>query len=145
MQNPYQMFETDTNLEKTGIWIDYGSFRIKTAFAGGANTKHERLMTAKTKPHLHSIQSQTIDKELERKISVDVWSETVFLDWETTDAKTGKVENILLSKKGEKLKFSKENVKKIMNDLPKLFQDLQRQSLNFNLFKQDIVEEDVKK
>ncbi len=39
----YEQLETDKALETKGVEIDYGTFRVTLARAGGANKKYEKL------------------------------------------------------------------------------------------------------
>ena len=62
----YEEFETDPNLETGGIWIDYGSFRVQIARAGGANKKYLSYAETKTKPFRRAIQAGTMTEERSR-------------------------------------------------------------------------------
>jgi hypothetical protein len=122
----YSNFQTDPNLEKTGVWIDYGTFRVLLAFAGGANKRYLSLMDKKFKPLRQAIQAGTLDNDRAQKMLMDLYAEAVILDWETIyeDVPQQGIEG----PKGELLPFTVENVKLTFLNLPNLFFDLKTQS-----------------
>lgn len=140
----YAAFKTDENLEKNGIVIDYGSFRVTLARAGGANKKFGRLLEAKTKPHKRAIQTETMDQERALDIVREVYAEAVILKWET---KIGDefVEGIEDPSDSTKvIPVTKENLMATFRNLPDLFSDLQDQATKAALFRDQLREEDVK-
>ena len=129
------MFGNDKKLEaEEGIRLVYGEFSIKIARAGGANQKYARKMRSSMKPYKHQIDMGTITEETAQGILADVYADSVILDWDGVKGPDGKV-----------LPFTKENVKKLLLDLPDLFKDIQKQAENFANFRPGDLEEEVKK
>lgn len=141
----YSQFKSDTNLEKTGILIQYGfvtqpngdpdlnkpiSFRI--ARAGGSNQAYAKRVEAETKPYRRQIQTETIDTKVAEQIMKKVFVETVLLGWENVQDEEGK-----------ELAFTKENALKLLTDLPDLYDDLVRQSNKAALFRAEVREADA--
>lgn len=138
----YKQFQTDENLEKKGIVIDYGDFRITIARAGGANKKFARVLEAKTKPYRRAIQTETMDNDRAMELLRETYAEAVILNWET------KVEgewNVgIENPDGEELlPFSGDSVLQTLQALPDLFLDLQQQAGKVALFRQSIIEDDA--
>lgn len=133
-KGPYAMFQTDPKAEASeGIVLDYGSFRIRVARAGGANAAFKRLMSDKLRPYRKQLDLGTIDEDLAQKILVEVYSESVILGWEgVTD------------EKGQALPFTRTNVAKLLTDLPDLFRDIQEQAASLSNFKAEQLEEEAK-
>lgn len=132
MTTPYDLFETDKDMEQTGIWVDYGSFRFKVARAGGANEKYSRLLRNRMKPHRRKVQTGTMDEETAAIILRETFVDAVLLEW------TGVVD-----REKNPLEFTRENANKLFTDLPELFNDLYRQCMEISNFRRLEVEEDL--
>lgn len=136
----YGLFKTDGSLENSGVIIDYGSFRVTLARAGGSNKKYIKSLESKVKPYKRAIQTDTLDADRQVAILREVYAEAVVLNWEVKNA--GKFVQGIESPEGEILGFNKENVIDAFSNLPDLFQDIQEQASKASLFRQDILEED---
>lgn len=122
----YSNFQTDPNLEKGGVWIDYGTFRVLLAFAGGANKRYLSMMDKKFKPLRQAIQAGTLDNDRAQKMLMELYAEAVIIDWETIHE--DKPQRGIEGPSGELLPFTVENVKMTFANLPNLFLDLKTQS-----------------
>ncbi len=142
----FAAFDTDTNLEKNGIVLQYGMVEreidgemkkvpidITIARAGGSNIRYDKVMDLKTKPYKRMIQADSLDPDLSKQIMREVYAETVILGW-----------NNVQNKEGEFVEFSKKNVIQLMTDLPDLFGDIVSQANKAALFRAAIVEGDTK-
>jgi len=133
MTSPYALFSTDTNLEQAGITLDYGSFRLSIARAGGANRKFAQVLEAKLKPHRRQIQTETLADEVAHRLIVEAYAESVILGWD------GVVDTA-----GQPLPFTRDNAVRLMTDLPDLFRDVQEQATKAALFRRQAQEADEK-
>jgi hypothetical protein len=138
----YGQFQTDTSLESQGIVIDYGTFRITVARAGGANKRFAKTLEAKTKPFKRAIQTDTMDNERGLEILRETYAEAVVLNWETK--KDGVFVQGIESQDGGILPFNKENVVFTFQNLPDLFTDIQQQAEKSALFRKFLQEQDAK-
>jgi len=138
----YSQFQTDSDLEKTGVVIDYGSFRVLVARAGGSNTDFMRVLTAKTKPHRRAIQTDTMDPKLAQAIEREVFAETVIKDWETEV--DGEWVRGIESPDGGLLDVTVDNLIRTLENLPDLYADLKEQANKVALFRKEELEEDAK-
>lgn len=137
----YKTFKTSGDLEKTGIYLQYGfvdddperPIRILIARAGGSNTKFARILEAKTKPYRRAIQTETMDPKMADNIFREVYAESVVLGWDNVSDVDGVA-----------LPFSKENVVKVFTDLPDLYADVREQANKAALFREAVLEEDAK-
>ena len=132
--NPYAMFETDSNLEKDGIWIDYGPFAFKIARAGGSNEKYKRMLQARMKPYRRQIQNETMSEEKAQTILLETFVDAVLLDWRDVADREGNV-----------MDFNRENALQLFSDLKDLLADLQTQAQKISNFRREEVEEDLGK
>lgn len=134
----YKQFKTDEALETDGILIEYGvteaglPIRIKIARAGGRNTAFSKALERATRPYRKAIQTGTLDNKTADNLYKDVFAETVVLGWVNVEDQDGKA-----------MEFTKENVVKLFNDLPDLFNDLREQAANVALFREEVLENDL--
>jgi len=148
-----RQFKTDSSLESKGIVIDYGDARIRIARAGGANKKFARILDIKTKPFRRAIAAGSFDNDRSNTILMEVYADTVVLDWETNvgndadpkwqkgiDPEDAGVE----SEKGKLLPVNKDNVMKVFRNLPDLFFDIQQQAQAGALFRAELDESAAK-
>ena len=132
----YTSFQTDHNLERDGVWTEFGDFRVKIAYAGGANKAFTKMTEATFKPYIRQIQDKTIDKGLVDRLSKKVAAHTVVTDWEIAEVdENGEViynpvDNLPVWKKGIHApdgsiwEVNPENVLKVFNLLPHLYEDI---------------------
>jgi hypothetical protein len=132
-KNAYKLFKNNETLETGGVTLDYGSFKIVVARAGGSNKRFAKALEAKLRPHRRAVETGTLDETLNRRLLVEVYAETVILGWEN-----------MQDEAGEALAFTRENVMKVMTDLPDLFADVVEQTNKVAIFKDMGEEDDVK-
>lgn len=139
----YTQFKTSENLERTGVIIDYGEFRVTVARAGGANKRFAKSLEAKTKPFRRAIQTETMDQDRALDILREVYAETVILNWETKVG--GKFKQGIEAEEGDKLlPLNAKNVDLTLKNLPDLFNDLQEQAGKAAIFRETIREDSSK-
>jgi len=138
----YSQFATDQGLEKNGIVLDYGHFRVTISRAGGSNKKFSRLLESKTKPYRRQIQNDSMDDTVAERILREVYAETVIQNWETQEG--DKWKKGIESRDGKILPFCNQNIYDTLTNLPELFADIQAQASKAALFKQAIQEDDAK-
>ncbi len=129
----YELFTTDESLEKEGFALEYGTSTFIIARAGGANKKFQSIMERKMRPYRTAINAGTMDESTAEKLLAEAYADAVIIAW---DGVTGR--------DGEVLAFSKENVIKVLLDLPDLFRDIQEQSQRVANFTKAGAEEDAK-
>lgn len=138
----YEQFKTSPELEQKGILIDYGTFRVRVARAGGSNKRFLKLLEAKIKPYRRALATETMDNDRGMELLREVYAEAVVISWETKvgdEFKSG-----IEAPDGKLLPFSKENVLLTFNNLPDLFNDIKEQADKAALFREKIREEEGK-
>ena len=124
MKSPYEVFKTDTDLEKAGIWLDYGDFKIRIARAGGSNSAYSTMLTKVMRPIQRRLDLNLVtDEEARKKLAV-VFARTVLLTWED-----------VADEDGEEMEFSVDNAVKLLTDLPDLLTDIMSQATQSILFR----------
>lgn len=126
------LFATNKNKEKDGVWVPMGpSAQFLLARAGGSNTRYLNAAAAAGRPHERRIRLNLMDAAEARNLAIGPFVDTVLLDWK--DVKV----------KGEIIPYSKEAAKKLLTDMPDLFDALNEQAQSVANF-QGYVEEAAK-
>ncbi len=120
--SPYDVFETDPDLEKNGVWLDFeGGFRLKCRPAGEDNPDFVRVYNELIDPVREAINLGILpdQDEVERRFLIRAYSETVILD----------ADGNFVDRKGKAIPKTPKGYAKLLNDLPRLFRVLRRQTL----------------
>lgn len=131
----YKQFKNDDDMEiHQGIDLDYGGGPVITVRrAGGANKAYGAVLSAKMRPYERQIQAGNLDDDTASRLLSEVYAEAVILGWKG-----------VAGDKGQVLSFSKENVVRVLTDLPDLFRDIQEQAGKLANFRRAEVEETAK-
>lgn len=137
--NLYDQFETNSQCESDGLYIDYGKndkgedIRFKIARAGGKNTAFAKSMERHTKPIRRLIDMNLLAPAKAEEITRKVFIESVLKGWEGVQDKAG-----------ANIPFTAENAERLFSELPDLFINLQEQARDASIFREAINEEDAK-
>ena len=131
--SPYAQFKTDSSIEKQGINLDFGSFAIRIARAGGANKAYAKSLMKHVKPYRKAFQAGTLDAKTQNEVMAKVYAESVVLDWVN-----------VMDAEGNEMPFNFDNCVKLFTDLPELFQQIIADAENFRNFKEVEAEEIAK-
>ena len=139
--NPlYAQFETSSDLETTGIKVEYGlnnsqgkPIAFCIARAGGSNKAYQKALEKAIRPHKVLFDNGNMPDDLAEKLMLDVFCSTVLIGWENVEDREGKP-----------LAYNQANAVKLMTDLPELYGDLRQQASKVALFRTAILEDDVK-
>lgn len=131
----YETFSTDTKLESIdGVDLDYGkSGVIKIHRAGGSNKKFSTVLNAKMAPYRRQLANGSMDEVVATKLMAEIYADAVILGWKCVKGPDGK-----------DMKFTRENVVKLLLDLPELFKDIQEQANTIANFRAVAIEADEK-
>lgn len=135
MSGLYQAFETNKDLESSGIELDYGKnskgepIRIKIARAGGANKRFAKVLDRLLRPYKRQLANDQLSDDVAKDVMIQAYADSVVLGWEGVE-----------DRQGNPMDFTRENVVKLFTDLPELFLDVQQQSQKAALFLVDILE-----
>lgn len=122
----YASFQTNPEYERDGIWLDYGSFRIRLRFAGGSNKQYNSLMEVMTKPYRRAIEQGVFPEDRMRDILRTVYAKTMVADWETEVS--GEMKKGIEGPNGELLPVTEANLIMTFENLPNIFLDLVQQA-----------------
>lgn len=129
----YEKFETNKDHETKGIEIDYGDgIVIRVARAGGANKRFIKASEQFYRKYKRKIDLNILPNDVAYESVIDMYASTVVLSWEgVTD------------REGNDLPCTKENVKKLFQDLPDLFTDVRDAASSHELFREHVNEQDA--
>lgn len=140
MAGIYSQFETNKDLERTGIRIEYhdendvdgkpATFLI--ARAGGSNIAYQKALDRETRHLRRALATDNVSMDTMNRINRKVFIETCLLGWENMTGKDGK-----------ELVLTKANAETLFTDLPDLYNDLVRQASTVGLYRAS-AEEDEK-
>ena len=134
MTTIFDLYGTDKELEKNGVWIEYpGGEMFKVARIGTNESAYGKLLRQKTKHLRRKIETDTLDVDVLSKIMMDVFVQTSLLDWKNVNGSDGKA-----------IDFNRENALELMRRLPDLFDDLHTQAQSLSTFQKEAVEKDSK-
>ena len=144
--NMYEMFATDKDLERNGVRLDYGSFRVTVARAGGANKRYAKVLDKMTKPYRRAMETETMDPDVALDILQEVAALTLVTNWEVKvgegdDAKWQK--GIYNPEGGKPLPVKPENIIAAFKALPDLYQDISIQAGKMALYRKAVLEADA--
>lgn len=138
--NPYAQFETDPDLEKNGIRIDYGDYYWIIARTGGANKRWERAIERVTRPIRRAIQTETLDNEVGREKVREAFVEACVIGWGSKKHGDG----VMVGRDDAPIQFNKENVNRVLTELDWLFQDLRDSANKASLYRKVLEDHDAK-
>lgn len=135
-----KMYKTNPGLEEKGVVIEYGEgVEITIARAGGQNKKFAKVLTRLTKSHRRAIQTDTLDEKIGRRIMLQAYAQTIVKDWK------GITKDIITENDTDAttpLECTEENIIKVFEALPDLFEDVSKMSNNISLFREEILAAD---
>lgn len=135
-----KMFETDTAVERDGIWIKYApGVEVRIARAGGSNQHFAKTVQRLSKPHRRAIQTESVDEEVLMDIFVKAYAASVIVDWK------GFTKDLITKDDADAetmLDFNKDNVEAVLKAQPNLFADIQKASDTIAYFRAEVNEAD---
>lgn len=133
MASPYKAFRTSEQLERDGVFLDFGDFRIRIARAGGHNSAYTSRLAAAFRPYRRQIQTDTLGEAKAEEILLNVFADTVVKGWEgVTD------------EHGNPIEFSRGAVVKLFDDLPDLYRIVREEADKLANFRAEEVEDAAK-
>lgn len=149
----YQLFEMDSDLEREGVSINYGSVKFQIARAGGRNKAFKDIFNTKIKRHRTQIDNETMSDDMADRIMAESYAEAVILGWWTRKEdehgdpildKKGEEQwdDVVENKEGKRVKYSVAECVKFLLDLPDLFSSLQSYAGKAGNYRKELEAED---
>lgn len=115
----YKVFKTSTQAENNGQWFNYGEGptgrdqRILLARMGPSNKRFSAAYERFQREFGRQVDSGTLANETARAAMVEMMADSIVLNWEG-----------ICDENGQELPYSRENVIKVLTDLPEFFHEL---------------------
>jgi len=135
----FQTFGTSKEKEEDGIYIPMGintdgtEIKFKIVRSGPTNKEYQKLLNKLTTPYESMIRTDTLPKEVELEIYMELFLKTILKGWENVYD----VNNVAYE-------YNYMNAKKLMLDLPELYSELVRKSNTIKLFLLDDMKDNLK-
>lgn len=145
MASPFQQFKTNTALEAEGVWLDFGGWQIKAARAGGSNKRYLPATELHFREHKQAAAIGVLPEGVARKALYNVYADAVILGWrtESPDAPGGFIPT-LEGPDGEPMEFTRENVIKLFELVPDVFNHIKPLAENYATFQRGMRDETIK-
>lgn len=141
--NAYEMFQADKTKETSGIWLDFGSFRVKVARAGGSNVQFAKVVEEKTRPYRRAMEQGVMDAKVGDRLLAEAFAECIILDWKVQND-AGELVQGMHAPDGSIQEFTKEHVVQTLLDLPEFFSQLQTETMKLANFRRDAMKDEGK-
>ena len=135
----YQQNQTSPEKEKEGVPLHYGlnsrgeEIIFQIAREGGRNSVYNKLAEVTFKPVRRQIQHGTIDPVQLDKMLAEVYSKAVVKGWVGVE-----------DENNNPLEFNEANCRKILTDLPVVFDAIKECARDFSQYLMEQLDEDVK-
>lgn len=80
--NPYSSYQTSPDLERSGVWLEEPTFRVRVARAGGRNMKFEKVSEAVMRPVRRLAQAGKLSTEQALEKMCEIFAKAVVLEWQ---------------------------------------------------------------
>lgn len=143
--NPFEMFETNDDLEKDGVWQNFGSFKVLLARSGGRNTSwYKEVSKAAKKAGKATFDAIDTDEKVD--IIRTIFCKSVIKDHQVKNEDGEWEQGVYIKENGKPVvvPFNTENMKKCLEQLPEYFNKLQEWADNYKTFQEKIEEDQVK-
>lgn len=139
IRSPFDDFETDPELEKSGIKVDYDDYWFHLARAGGANERFAQRLNELSQPYKRAIETDTISPKLSAKLARQAFCETVLLGWGSKAHGEGNMVN----RDRRALPFNQANAMTFFEALPDLMKDLLTTAQKGALYRKELASADA--
>lgn len=141
----YNAFITDPDLEKNGVILDFGEFRVTIARAGGLNQLYAKVAAEVFRPYKRAVETLTLSEEQSRKLLAEVYAKAVIKRWEIKD-ESGAWQARLVMPDGSTVDYSPEAVAKLLAapELADLFNAIIADATKNDLFRKELREAEAK-
>lgn len=134
MAGLYARFETSKDLEKDGVILDLGQgVEIVVARAGLGNPRFDLAQRRISAPLRAQLLRGDIDTAVARKMTIDIYAEAVVLGWKN-----------VTDRDGNDLPFTRENVVRVLTDLPDVFESIVQMATSSAAYKKNLVADEGK-
>jgi hypothetical protein len=126
------MFGTNTDLEREGVWETFGDVAIRIASAMAGNPEFVKAQERVFRSKRRLIEADALSIAQFQELTVKVYAEAIVKDWRN------------LTFKGEELPYSRENCVRVLTALPALLDAIAKIANSRGTFQGRDLEADAK-
>jgi uncharacterized protein (DUF2141 family) len=126
------LFGTDTDLEKDGVWENFGSASFLIASALPGNPEFAKAQERVFRQKRRQIEADAVSVKQFQEITVGLYADAVVKDWKG------------VTFKGQPLPYSRENVVMVLTALPALLDAIGKVATTRSTYQTGDVEADAK-
>lgn len=131
------LYRTDPDVEKHGVWWDSGAGQFRIRRAGGDNVKYKRRLESLFKPYRRAIANNLMPEDKADELLRQLYAETIVTDWDeevanTVSPSTGKLYG----------PYTVEACLLLWKDLPALWEDHKAIANELAVYRKDLLEEE---
>lgn len=141
----HDQFKTNSDKELNGVPVQFAPNKDKTvptfilSRMGKMNKGYTKALEKATRPYRRQIELKTMDPDVAEAVFMIVFIQTILRGWENVQ-----LPKLSSPKEMEVLEFNEENAKRLLIELPDLYEDLQAESVNVSNFHDDVLEDEAK-
>jgi hypothetical protein len=137
----FKQFKTDPAKEIDGVKIympeaenEDGTIpEFTIARMGGTNKRYSRALESGTREHRRAIEKKLLSNEKAEEVFLTVFIDTILIGWAN-----------IQDAKGKLIEFNKANVRKLLEELPEVYERLQEEARLLDNFRADALEVEAK-
>lgn len=145
MADLFDLYETSTDLENDGIWLNFGPSKVLVARNGGGNIEWIKQYSEEI-TKLGKVGTKQLDWIEELKLTKRIFCKSVVKGHKVKNDDGEFVDGILLKKDGEKVivDFNHDNLMEMFEQLPEYFLDIKKFADDYKTFLSSQVEKQEK-
>ena len=133
MASPFKQFNTNKELEASGVWLNFGGYEIKIARAGGGNKRHQPAAELHFREHRQAAAVGVLPEEVAERALHQVYADAIVLGWRTKQ-EDGSYVPTIEGPEGGPWEFTRDNVLKLFEAIPDLFKVIRGFAENYTTF-----------
>ena len=145
MTDLFDLYETSTDLENTGIWLNFGPSKVLVARNGGGNIEWIKQYSEEI-TKLGKVGAKQLDWLEELKLTKRIFCKSVVKNHQIKNDEDEFVDGIMLKKDNKKVvvDFNPENLLELFDQLPEYFLEIKKFADDYKTFLSTQVKEQEK-
>jgi hypothetical protein len=140
-----ELYKTDPTLEKDGVWLDFGEtegddpqpIRIKISRAGGGNRAFQKFTERAMAPHKRALQRDELANSIIDRITKQAYATTIVKEFLNVDVEDEEGNSSIVA-------YTPANALLLFDQLPAIFEEIVRASIQNRIWLETVREEDQK-
>ena len=136
-QSPWDIYATDKKVEAEGVWLPYKGFELCIKRASASNPKFAAARAVLSKRYGRKIDKGILSEEKVTRMLAELYADHVVIAWKgVLDPED--------SERKKLLPYTRENVIRMLVELPVVFDDVAQYAVDLETFRSEQTEEVAK-